>query len=241
MFYILIILDVLMNDKLKQNKKIVGILSAAVFVIFTVLVCWYIGRPMLKLVSKPDVFRDWIDSKGFGGRFIFVGMVALQVIFAIIPGEPLEIGAGYAFGSIEGTVLCIIGSFVGSAVIFAFTRKWGIQFVELFFPREKINKLRFLDDNKKLNLLAFVIFMIPGTPKDILTYFLGITKITPLAFFLTVTVARIPSVITSTIGGDALGMKNYVFAIVTFVVTLVISVIGLFIYNCISSHHSKKS
>ena len=229
------------NKRFQQHKKLIGVLSGVVFITFMALVCWYIGRPMVKLASQPEVFRSWIDSKGIGGKFLFIGMVALQVIFAIIPGEPLEIGAGYAFGAIEGTVLCMIGSLVGSAVIYAFAKKWGIRFVELFFPIEKINKLRFLNDNKKLNVLAFVIFMIPGTPKDIMVYFLGITKITPVAFFLTVTVARIPSIITSTIGGNALGMQNYVFAIVTFVITLAVSGIGFLVYNRISSHHSKKS
>lgn len=229
------------NKKFEQHKKLIGALSVVVFIVFMALVGWYIGRPMVKLVSEPETFRAWIDSKGALGRFIFIGMVALQVIFAIIPGEPLEIGAGYAFGAIEGTLLCLVGFLLGSVIIFAFVKKFGIRFIELFFSLDKINKLRFLNTNKKLNALAFVIFLIPGTPKDILVYFLGVTNIKPLAFFLTVTVARLPSVITSTIGGNALGMQNYVFAIVAFAVAAVISAIGFVVYNYISNRHSKKS
>lgn len=228
------------NKKFEQHKKLIGALSVVVFIAFMALVGWYIGRPMVKLVSEPETFRAWIDSKGILGRFIFIGMVALQVIFAIIPGEPLEIGAGYAFGAIEGTLLCLVGFLLGSVIIFAFVKKFGIRFIELFFSLDKINKLRFLNSNKKLNVLAFVIFLIPGTPKDILVYFLGVTNIKPLAFFLTVTVARLPSVITSTIGGNALGMQNYIFAIVAFAVAAVISAIGFIVYNFISNHHSKK-
>lgn len=65
--------------------------------------------------------------------------------------------------------------------------------------------------------------MIPGTPKDLMVYFIGLTKIKTLHFILITSIARLPSIVTSTIGGNALGMQNYVFAIVVFAVTLVIS------------------
>ncbi len=229
------------KEKLIRHKKLVAFLSVFVFITFTAISFWYIGRPMLRLVSEPETFRLWIDSKGVGGRLIFIGMVALQVIFAIIPGEPLEIGAGYAFGAIEGTLLCIAGFLLGSIIIYTFVKKWGIHFVELFFSLEKINNLRFLNNSKKLNVLAFLLFMIPGTPKDIMIYFLGLTNIKPLAFILTVTVARLPSLVTSTIGGNALGMKKYAFAIIVFTLTLAISAAGFILYNVISKHNSKKS
>ena len=228
------------EDKFVQrHKKGVGILSIVVFIVFSVLVCWFIGRPMLHFVSEPENFRSWIDSKGFFGQLIFIGMVALQVVFAVIPGEPLEIGAGYAFGALEGTVLCIIGGFVGSMIVFAFVRTFGIRVVELFFPIEKINNLRFLKNSKNFEVVAFLIFMIPGTPKDIIVYFLGVTKIKTTHFAIITSVARLPSVVTSTIGGNALGMQNYMFAIVVFAATLLISVIGFLIYRVISKHHQK--
>lgn len=228
------------EDKFVQrHKKGVGILSIVVFIVFSVLVCWFIGRPMLHFVSEPENFRSWIDSKGFFGQLIFIGMVALQVAFAVIPGEPLEIGAGYAFGALEGTVLCIIGGFVGSMIVFAFVRTFGIRVVELFFPIEKINNLRFLKNSKNFEVVAFLIFMIPGTPKDIIVYFLGVTKIKTTHFAIITSVARLPSVVTSTIGGNALGMQNYMFAIVVFAATLLISVIGFLIYRVISKHHQK--
>lgn len=214
--------------------------SFAVLVIFALLVSWYIGRPMLRLVNQPDVFREWIDSKGIIGRFIFIGMVALQVVFAIIPGEPLEIGAGYAFGAIEGTVLCLVGFLIGSAIIYFLVKKWGIRLIELFFPIEKINQLRFLNTDKKLGIVAVLLFLIPGTPKDLLVYFLGVTNIKPWLFFITVTIVRLPSLVTSTIGGNALGLQNYMSAIIVFAIALVISLIGMIVYKLIVKIHSRK-
>ena len=110
-------------------------------------------------------------------------------------------------------------------------RYYGIKAVEEFFPRNKIYSLSFLKNERKLNLLVFAIFFIPGTPKDLLSYFIGLTKMKLSTWIVITTTARIPSVMTSTIGGDALGMENYEFAIIVFLATLLISIVGLGLYN----------
>ena len=213
------------------NKKALGLLAVLVFILFSVAVGWFIGRPMIKLVGEPEQFRDWVDGHGIWGRLIFIGMMVLQVICALIPGEPFEIGAGYAFGAIEGTALCLIGITLGCLVVFLFVRRYGVRLVEVFFSREKIDSVRFLQNTRRLELLIFIVNAIPGTPKDLLSYFVALTKIKLSTWLLIVVVSRIPSVVTSTVGGSALGMENYVFAIVTFAVTLVVSGIGVLIYN----------
>ena len=77
---------------------------------------------------------------------------------------------------------------------------------------------------------------IPGTPKDLLSYFAGLTDIKMGRWLLITTVARIPSVITSTVGGNAVGEQNYLFAILVFAGTLAVSALGLLIYQRISKH-----
>ena len=214
-----------------RHKKICGILVIIGLVIFTALLCWYVGRPMVKFVSQPEEFRLWVDSHGLWGRLAFVGMVIFQIVIAFVPGEPLEIGAGYAFGAVEGTLLCLAAAALGSALVVLLVRRFGVKLVEVFFPREKILSLRFLQDSKRLNLLVFMVFLIPGTPKDLLCYFVGLTDIRIRDWMLISFFARIPSVITSTIGGNALGEKNYVFAAAVFAATLLISIIGILLYR----------
>ena len=158
-------------------------------------------------------------------------MVIFQIVIAFVPGEPLEIGAGYAFGAVEGTLLCLAAAALGSALVVLLVRRFGVKLVEVFFPREKILSLRFLQDSKRLNLLVFMVFLIPGTPKDLLCYFVGLTDIRIRDWMLISFFARIPSVITSTIGGNALGEKNYVFAAAIFAATLLISIIGILFYH----------
>ena len=203
--------------------------------IFIAAVGYLVGKPMIEFVREPERFRAWVDSSGFVSRVIFVGMVVFQLIIALIPGEPLEMGAGYAFGAVEGTILCIIGCVIGSALVFLFVRRFGVKLVEVFFPREKIRSLRFLQDSRRLNLLTFIVFFIPGTPKDLLSYFIGLTDMKLGTWLFITAVARIPSIVTSTVTGDALGLKDYQFALIAFGVTLALSLAGILVYRRLSA------
>ena len=193
----------------EAHKKKIYLFAIVVALLFIAAVGYLVGKPMVEFVREPERFRAWVDSSGFVSRVIFVGMVVFQLVIALIPGEPLEMGAGYAFGAVEGTILCIAGCVVGSALVFLFVRRFGVKLVEVFFPREKIRSLRFLQDSRRLDLLTFIVFFIPGTPKDLLSYFIGLTDMKLGTWLLITAVARIPSIVTSTVTGDALGLKDY--------------------------------
>ena len=205
-----------------QRKKQLAWTALVIFVLLTAAVCWFVGRPMLRFVSEPEKFRLWVDGHGLWGRVLYVGMCFLQVVVAIIPGEPLEIAGGYAFGAVWGTVLCLIGLFLGSVVIFALVRRFGQSVVEVFFPLEKLHSLRFLQSSPKRNLLFWIVFTVPwGT------------------WLLMCSLGRLPSVVSSTIGGDALGLRNYQFAVLAFAVTMLISLGGIAIYRMLCRRHAR--
>ncbi len=214
-----------------RSKKVASIVSIAAFVLLLVFLTIFVGGPLIRSLDDPAVFREWVDARGAWGRVLFVGMIVLQVVVAFIPAEPLEIAAGYAFGAFWGTLLVWIGLVLGSTIVFLFVRKIGIKAVEVFFPREKINSLKYLKDEKTLNVTAFFLFLIPGTPKDLLTYFAGLTKIKLVPWVVLTSIARIPSIVTSTISGNALGTQRYIFALIVFAATALISGIGMLLYH----------
>lgn len=220
----------------RRRRKLVSLLSFLILIVFFAVVTVCIGGPLLDMIGDPEEFRAWVDSQTLFGRLVFIGMVILQVVVAVIPGEPMEIGAGYAFGAVEGSLLCLIGMALGSTLIFLFTKKLGVKMVEAFISREKLQSLKFLQNTERLDLVIFLVFLIPGTPKDILTYFAGLTPIRLRTFLLLTSVARVPSIVSSTVGGNALGTQNYDFAVIVFLVTAVISAAGAPIYK----HHSQK-
>ncbi len=215
----------------EKQKKLIGILVIIAVIVFMVAVFWFAGIPMIQFVEDPAQYRAWIDGKGLWAQISFVAMVLFQVVIAIIPGEPLEICAGYAFGAVEGSLLCMIGIGLGSAVIFLLVRSLGIRLLEVFFPVEKIRSIGFLKNSRKRNSLAFILMLVPGTPKDLISYFAGLTKMTLPEWLIISTIARIPSILTSTMGGNALAQKEYGFAIWVFVITAALSIAGIVVYN----------
>ncbi|MBQ9557594.1 MAG: TVP38/TMEM64 family protein [Clostridia bacterium] len=221
-------------------KKIITIVSIAVMIAFFAATAWFVGRPMLRFVKEPEQFRAWVEAHGFVGKLAFIGMQVLQVVVAVIPGESLELGAGYAFGVFEGLLLCLIGVFIGGALIFAFTRFFGMKAVEAFFPKEKIESVKFLRNEKRLEFFAFILFFIPGTPKDLLSYVGGLTPIKWYKWLLITTFARIPSIITSLIIGNAVVDRDYPLAIIVGAATVALSAAGLIIYGIITKKRRDK-
>ena len=217
----------------RQKKWIAGT-GVFLFLVLSALVCWFAGRPLIRFVREPERFQAWVDAQGVRAPLLFVGMVVLQIVVAIIPGEPLEIAAGYAFGALEGTLLCLIGALVGRVAVFLLVRRFGVRAVEVFFPLEKVQSLRFLQNEKKLTFWVFFLFFLPGTPKDVLCYIVGLTKLPLRSWIIISTIAPIPSINTSTIVGSALGMGRYTFAAAVFGATLAISAAGLLVYRRVS-------
>ena len=217
---------------LRQKRWIVGT-GIVLFLVLSVLACWFAGRPLIQFAQEPERFRSWVDQQGLWGPLLFMGMIVLQIVVAIIPGEPLEIVAGYAFGALEGTLWCLLGAFAGRLAVFLLVRRFGTRAIEVFFPLDKLQSLRFLQNERRLTFWVFFLFFLPGTPKDLLCYIVGITKLPLRSWLVISTIAPIPSIITSTIGGDALGMGNYAFAALVFGITIVISSLGLLAYRAI--------
>lgn len=217
----------------EKQKKIFGGITFGMLILFMGLVTLLIGMPLIRFIKNPEDFRAWIDGFGFWSHLVFIAITVFQVVFAIIPGEPLELGAGYAFGFLEGTILCMIATTVGGVLVFLLVKKFGVRLVEIFFPLEKIQSLWFLRTAKRRNLITFLVFLIPGTPKDLLCYFVGLTDMKLGTWILISAIARIPSIVTSTVSGDSLGEQDYMKAIIAFAVMAVLSLAGILIYRTI--------
>lgn len=216
-----------------DKRRVVSLVSLAVVV---ALFCWLtvvLYRALQKIGGTPEDFKTFIDGFGVTGWLVGFGLQCLQVFVALIPGELVEIGLGAAFGAVGGTLLCMAGVALASSLVFLIVRKYGIRFVELFFDRGKIDGLKFINSEKKLDAVIFLLFFIPGTPKDLLTYFAGLTRISLPRFLCISLLARIPSVVSSTVGGTLLAEKNYLSAAVLFAVTGGVSLLGFFAYRLI--------
>lgn len=217
-------------DIRRMIKNLLPIFIFGIVMAALTLILW----PYIKTLATEQgraAFKIWVDGLGFWGWLVTLGIHLLQIFIAFIPGEPVELMLGYVWGSWLGTFTCLLGNFIGTLAIFMLVRKFGMRFVLRAVGTDDLSKYKFLSDPKRLELTVFILFFIPGTPKDPLTYIVPIAPIHPIKYMLISTFARIPSIITSTILGDRLSEGDYGVAIIVFVITALISVLGIIFGN----------
>lgn len=215
-----------------RRRNIIYLLIVIAAVSVAALLC--VGKPLIRFVSDAEAFRSFVEAHTWWSRVAYLGMLIFQVVFAVIPGGAFEVAGGYAFGALEGTILSVIGTTMGSTLVFLMVRRWGLKYVLLFFTQEQLDSAKFMHDEKRLYLVAFIAFIIPGTPKDLLCYVAGLTDIRLSRWIIITSIARIPAITISTIGGNAIGTKSYLFAGIVFAITVAISAVGVLIYRRIT-------
>ena len=232
------------DKQFEETKTYSKKYAATVLSVISVTVCILsvLGVVFLRThFSDTDVLKAWIDEHYALGILVMILLCAVQVVIALIPGELLEIAAGYAFGGFVGSLVCIVGLTLGSVVAIMLARKFGRRLVESLYPREKIDALPIISTPKKRNAMTFLLFLIPGTPKDLFTYVIGMTEMSIPLYIALTAFARLPSIVMSTIGGGALGDGKFGHAIVIFIIAGVISGCGYLTYLAIQSRHKKRS
>lgn len=219
------------EEKIRIYQRIAAVTLIGIVALTSAILCILYGKPLWDFVSDTEKFRAWIESKGAAGPLLFLVLRTVQTVVKIVPSEPFEIGAGYAFGTWVGCFYCMLGTFLGSLIIIAIARKFGTKLVNLFVPQQKLESVRLLQQADKVNALLFIIYLIPATPKDVITYFVGVLPVRIPMFLLLTTIARFPSVISSTICGSALGDRNWWLVIGVYAATVVLGAVGMFFYK----------
>ncbi len=160
------------------------------------------------------------------------GLQFAQIFLFIIPGEPIEILAGICYGGLWGTIFIMLSAAIISAFIYWLVHKLGRKFIYDFVAKEKIEKIensKVFQNPRTIRFIIFILFFIPGTPKDLLTYIAALLPIKPLEFIIISTIARFPSVISSTLAGEKILAGNWQFSLMIYAVTFLIVAIVVFI------------
>ena len=209
-----------------------------------VFVCVFGGLIALAVVYRkqlwtvfrsPEHLRAWVSSFGAAAPLVFIGLQALQVIIFVIPGEVPQIAGGYLFGIWSGALLSIVGIAIGSSVSFALARLLGVPFVWQFFSPPQIQRARGMADSRRSKIVMFLLFVIPGIPKDILCYVSGLSRMGYLAFLALSMAGRTPGILGSALMGDAAAGKRWILAGSVFAGATVLFVVGYLFRDRISA------
>ena len=219
-----------------KNIKIVKILIALIVVVI-LGICIYKMWPTLVKISTIEgqlAFKEEISNSGFKGLLLLFSLQVLQMLLVVLPGEPFEIIAGMCYGSIGGTIFITTSVFITTTLIFFTVRKLGHKYLYNFFKKEKIDKImksKLLSNEQNLEIVLTLLFVIPGTPKDLLVYIGGLLPIKPLRFILISTFVRFPSVITSCMIGANITNGNWKLSILISIITFLLSILCIYIVN----------
>ncbi len=211
------------RHELSRAARIGGI-ALVVLLILAALATW--GPSLWRFFSNGEAVKAWVDAQGHWAPLAMAALVVAQIVIAVLPGEPVELTAGYLFGFWEGTAICLVGGLVGTLVVTMLVRLLGMRIVRRFFSAEQLEGVSWLHDSRRFELLMFIVFLIPGTPKDVLTYAAGLTTCPWWRIAAITTVGRIPSIITSTLAAGFASSGNWTAAIVTVAVTLMLVAMG---------------
>lgn len=232
---------------LTKRKKVIAAISVIIALALFIWLGFYLTHTILfsideggGLINTAQNFKALIEGYGKWGVIVAFGIQVLQVIVSPIPGEVVEVGLGLCFGWFWGTVICLLGGALAAFIIMLFVKKFGVKAVELFVSTDKINELRFINNEKKLKRTVFLLYLIPGTPKDPLIFFFGLTKISIWDFVWIQTIARIPSVVTSAVAGEQATKQNFLVSIIIFAVMGVLAIVGMAFYKKLLSYRQNK-
>lgn len=216
-----------------MNKKILTIEIVTLIVITFLAVCCCID--MNQCIEFIKIYPVYLKI------FIFIAITALQIVFAFLPGEPLELAAGYLFGPWLGTLVCLIGSFIGTLCVYCLVKIFKHHIIDVMFKSDKVEEVCQLFSSQKGLFWIFILFLIPGTPKDVITYVASLGNIDLKKWLILTTIGRIPSVVTSTFLSGSLKSGEIFTAIMIFLITVILTVTGMIVYKKMTNKKRSKT
>lgn len=206
--------------------KFAGLLAFAVLMAVIVVVAWpYITDIFTE--GGVDRLVERVRNAGPFGVLILLGMQFLQVVVAFIPGEVVQLAAGLMYGPLWGAVIVLVGCVISSSVIYQLVHRLGAPFVQGMVSTEHLDKFRSFEASGKLDIVVFILFLIPGLPKDVFTYVVPLTDMPFKRFIGLTTVGRIPGVVASTYVAAGVSEGQIVGPIIVAAVVAIIAVIAI--------------
>ncbi len=224
---------VLGESDMKMSTKNKMILLSCVIVLAIITVVSLLNFDMNKILET-------VEAMPIGLKVLsMIGLIAAQIFLAFLPGEPLELASGYLFGAWNGTLICLIGSFLGTLLVYGLVRIFRHKIIDVMFASDKVKEAEALIASKKSMFWIFVLFLIPGSPKDVMTYLVSLGNIRLVKWLALTTIGRIPSIITSTFLSASFKSGDLVMTIMIALITLLLVIGGAIYYKRVIQKNDK--
>lgn len=210
-------------------QKAISVLKLALIAMIAV------GLPLLLIWRQPefvDQFRTidgvnaFLDRYETIGMFVYIGMQIIQTVITFIPGQVVQMAGGYVYGVLLGFTLSIVGIAIGTIIAFYISRLLGRKAIYVLFGEEKINRFVTKLNSKRGFAIIFVLYLVPGVPKDLIVYAAGISEMRLQTLLILSLSGRTPAMLISLLIGVMLQQGRYSIMIVLAVVVILLAIIG---------------
>lgn len=195
-----------------RRRAIILLLAALILIPLLIYYYWQpltiCGERCTRFLSNKQQLKVWLQSFGPLAPVVFIAVQSLQVVFAPIPGEVTGFLGGFLFGVVPGFIYSTVGLTLGSILAFLLGRWLEIHFVEKVVSRQTLDKFDFLMERQGA-LIAFLLFLFPGFPKDYLCFILGLSPMPFRLFVILVTIGRLPGTLMLSLQGAHVFKGNY--------------------------------
>lgn len=212
-------------DKLLKYKAHIIIILTFIFLIYS---AYEYYSKYFYILSNPNRVKNIVVSYGKYSVLAFISLQIIQVVAFFIPGEIIQIAGGYIYGTVLGTIFSFIGITLGSAIVYGISHFYGKPLINKLVSRRDLKFFQRLLNIGSINYIVFLLYLIPGIPKDVLAYICGISEITFKNFILYSTLGRIPGIIISAYFGAKIGSGHNIILITIAVIMTVLFLLGIY-------------
>jgi uncharacterized membrane protein YdjX (TVP38/TMEM64 family) len=202
------------------------VILLAAFLALVIFASIKLTPSITRLMKSPEAMDRFTVSYGSISALVYVVLQIVQVVVFVIPGEIIQIAGGYIFGTWLGALLSVVGILLGTIIAFFAARVLGYSLVKAIVSPKRLEKFEFLINDPKSEIAMFVLFLVPGLPKDSLVYISGLTPVKPMRFFAVSIIARFPGIWGAAYIGAHLQEKDYLPVWILSGAALVLFVLG---------------
>ena len=218
------------EERLQKQNKTLAILKLAVLAVIIAGVPAFIylkyGSEVFSKDSAMDIIA-YLRQHRSVSVLIILALQVIQVVVSLIPGQPVQFAASYMFGIPGALALSVAGAFIGSSIAFFLSKLLGQDSIRVLFGEERINSYSDKLNSAKSVFIVFLIYIIPGIPKDLAAYAAGVSEMRYTPFIIAATAGRTPAMMGSILFGYFFRVKNYTALIWVSVVVVLILVFCL--------------
>ena len=217
----------------KENKRrvILSVVKISMLVLIVVgipLYLWFFHGDWIKSFENINDVVAFLEKYETQSIFVYIGLQIVQIVISIIPGQVFQMAAGYIYGFWPALLFAMTGALLGTTLSFMLAKVLGRDFLHIFFGEEKMSYYIERLNSKKMYAIVFFLYLIPGIPKDMVSYAAGVSEIKFKPFIIISALGRLPGMIGCLLMGDMMMEENYtgaviigVFAVITFALCII--------------------